>query len=110
MSLGLLETPTREGGSHCPDVVRFERELKKSGWRLGRVRDGRLDSCRPVRLAARMLYALVAIDCNYIVELFATRAGAEQARRKVLAEEPNFAEIMAVIEFGELPQLGYCSN
>lgn len=43
-----------------------------------------------------MLYALVASDCDFAVDVFPTRELAEQALRDVLADEPPFVDLLAV--------------
>jgi hypothetical protein len=61
-------------------------------------------------LALGVLYALVAVDCDYVVDLFASRAAAEVGRSRVVADEPNFAEIMAIVELGDLPPFEVSTN
>ena len=50
-----------------------------------------------------LLYALVATDCDYAVELFRTRSAAERALAEVIADEPGFAAIMTVQIWAALP-------
>ncbi len=57
-----------------------------------------------------MLYALVATDCDYTVDLFMTRVAAERALAEVVADEPDFATFMAVVALGELPAFEVSAN
>ena len=43
-----------------------------------------------------LLYALVAGDCDFAVDLFPTLALAERALAEVLADEPLFAELLSI--------------
>ena len=45
----------------------------------------------PVRL-----YALVAADSNFAIDLFPSRAAAEAALRQVLADEPAFIDLLSI--------------
>lgn len=42
------------------------------------------------------LYALVASDSNFAVDVFVTRELAEQALRDVLFDEPGFASLLSI--------------
>ena len=44
-----------------------------------------------------MLFALVASDCNFAVDLFVERLAAEQALTAALADEPDWADLLSVI-------------
>lgn len=48
-----------------------------------------------------MLYALVASDCGFAVDLFVDRRAAERVLGDVIADEPSFADLVSVVE---LPQ------
>jgi len=43
------------------------------------------------------LYALVAADCSFAVDLFASRAAAEEALRDVLGDEPAFEPLLEIV-------------
>lgn len=43
------------------------------------------------------LFALVAADCAFAVDLFTSRAAAEQALTEVLADEPEFESLLEII-------------
>jgi hypothetical protein len=43
-----------------------------------------------------LLFALVASDSDFAVDLFASRATAEDALRQVLADEPEFEELLSI--------------
>lgn len=45
-----------------------------------------------------MLYALVARDASFAVDVFVTRADAEQALRDALADEPQWWSLLAVVD------------
>lgn len=45
-----------------------------------------------------MLYALVASDCRFAVDVFVTRALAEEAMAEVLADEPGYAPLLSIRE------------
>jgi hypothetical protein len=57
-----------------------------------------------------VLYVLVATDCAYTVDLFMTRVAAERALAKVVADEPDFATMMAVVLLGDLPPFPLSEN
>lgn len=56
-----------------------------------------------------MLFALVAADSSFAVDVFTELAAAEQALAEVLADEPAFADLLAVVA---LPPAGddVCPN
>lgn len=65
--------------------------------RSASVRQSHLDAARPRRFNRQvLLYALVAADCDFAVDLYPTLALAEQALAEVLADEPLFAELLSV--------------
>ena len=43
-----------------------------------------------------MLFALVAADTTFAVDLYPTRALAEEALRAVLRDEPRFVDLLSV--------------
>lgn len=47
------------------------------------------------------LFALVASDCDFAVEVFPTSALAEQALADVLADEPAFIELLSIVKISE---------
>ena len=52
------------------------------------------------------LYALVASDCRFAVELFATRELADIALAEVLNDEPEFASLLRIARIAlEMPEL-----
>jgi hypothetical protein len=68
------------------------------GVSFGHGRDGHLDAWtafgfnRPVNL-----YALVAHDCTFAVDVFATREMAEAALNDVILDEPDFASLVEIV-------------
>jgi hypothetical protein len=42
------------------------------------------------------LYALVARDSEFAIDLFPTRESAEEALAEVLGDEPGFADLLAI--------------
>lgn len=44
-----------------------------------------------------MVYALVASDCDFAVDVFVELAAAERALADVLADEPRFAQLLSVV-------------
>lgn len=59
---------------------------------------GHLD-CEPASRFNRRVYlfALVAADSDFAVDLFTSRAAAEQALAEVLADEPAFESLLEII-------------
>jgi hypothetical protein len=45
-----------------------------------------------------VLYALVASDCSFAVDVFVTRALAERSLADVLRDEPTFAPLLSIEE------------
>jgi hypothetical protein len=43
------------------------------------------------------LYALVAADSNFAIDVFASRATAEAALREVLHDEPAFEQLLEIV-------------
>jgi hypothetical protein len=43
------------------------------------------------------LYALVATDSDFAVDVFVTQAGAQRALAEVLADEPAFAPLLEIV-------------
>jgi len=43
------------------------------------------------------LYALVASDCTFAVDVFVSRSLAERALAEVLVDEPSFVSLLAVV-------------
>lgn len=43
------------------------------------------------------LYALVAADSNFAIDVFTSRASAEAALREVLHDEPAFEPLLAIV-------------
>jgi hypothetical protein len=43
------------------------------------------------------LYALVATDSDFAVDVFVTQANAQQALAEVLADEPAFAPLLEIV-------------
>ena len=54
-----------------------------------------------------VLYALVASDCRFAVELFATRELADAALADVLKDEPGFESLLSIttiaLETADMP-------
>lgn len=48
-------------------------------------------------IVARMLYALIAWDCSFAVDLYVSRAAAERALSEVLDDEPDFRDLLEVV-------------
>ena len=44
-----------------------------------------------------MLYALVAADCEFAIDVFVERAHAERALADAVADEPGFATLLGVV-------------
>jgi hypothetical protein len=44
------------------------------------------------------LYALVASDSSFAVDLYVTRDAAESALRTALADEPGFAGLLSIVQ------------
>lgn len=44
-----------------------------------------------------MLYALVASDCDFAVDVFVESAAAERALADAVADEPDFSRLLSVI-------------
>jgi hypothetical protein len=47
------------------------------------------------------LYALVASDSAFAVDVFVSRASADEALADVLADEPAFADLLAIVVVGD---------
>lgn len=60
--------------------------------------NGHLDREPASRFNLRVyLYALVAADSDFAVDVFTSRAAAEQALSEVLADEPAFEPLLEII-------------
>jgi len=51
-----------------------------------------------------ILYALVAADSEFAIDVFPSRALAENALREVLTDEPDFSGLLEIVALA--PQLG----
>jgi hypothetical protein len=64
---------------------------------IGRGRLSHLDTARSERFNGTvLLYALVANDSDFAVDVFPTRELAEQALAEVLADEPAFTKLLTI--------------
>jgi hypothetical protein len=70
-------------------VVPDQRIWSGPNWRLDGILGARFN--RPITL-----YALVASDSNFAVDVFVTHELAEQALREVLFDEPGFAPLLSI--------------
>ena len=50
------------------------------------------------------LYALVASDCSFAVDLYPTRELAEAALADVLTDEPGFVDLVSIEAIDESPE------
>jgi hypothetical protein len=50
------------------------------------------------------LYALVAADTDFAVDVFVHRADAESALNAALADEPGFADLLSIVEISDEPE------
>jgi hypothetical protein len=50
------------------------------------------------------LYALIASDTDFAVDVFVCRADAEAALRAALADEPGFADLLSIVEISDEPE------
>jgi hypothetical protein len=50
------------------------------------------------------LYALIASDTDFAVDVFVRRADAEAALRAALADEPGFVDLLSIVEISDEPE------
>jgi hypothetical protein len=64
---------------------------------LGRGRNGHLDRRRCERFNLLVfLYALVAADSDFAIDVFVSQESAEDSLREVLLDEPGFASLLSI--------------
>jgi hypothetical protein len=52
------------------------------------------------------LYALIASDTDFAVDVFVRRTDAEAALRAAIADEPGFADLLSFVEISDEPETG----